>query len=119
MHDVVKAINHLIYGKSDGEEGLWSDHLIHGTHNLYMMLTLLFNMMLVHGIGPKSMLLGTIVPIPKNMKKSLCDSDNYGAIALSSIFGKTFDWVNLLKEKDALCSSDMQFGFKEGLSTTE
>ncbi len=25
----------------------------------------------------------------------------------------------LFKEKDALCSSDMQFGFKEGLSTTE
>ncbi len=65
------------------------------------------------------MLLGTMVPIPKNKKKSLCDSDNYRAIALSSIFGKTFDWVILLKEKDALCSSDMQFGFKEGLSTTE
>ncbi len=52
-------------------------------------------------------------------KGSLCDSDNYQAIALSSIVGKTFDWVILLKEKDALCSSDMQFGFKEGLSTTE
>ncbi len=53
VHDVVKAINHLKYGKCDGgEEGLWSDHLIHGTHNLYVMLTLLFNMMLVHGICP-------------------------------------------------------------------
>ncbi len=31
VHDVVKAINHLKYGKSDGEEGLWSDHLIHDT----------------------------------------------------------------------------------------
>ncbi len=76
-------------------------------------------MMLVHRICPKSMLLGTMVPIPKNKKKSLCDSDNYWAIALSSNFGKTFDWVILLKEKDALCSSDMQFGFKEGLSTAE
>ncbi len=46
MHDIVKAINHLKYGKSDGEKGLWSDHLIHGTCNLYVMLTLL----LVHGI---------------------------------------------------------------------
>ncbi len=91
---------------------------LHGTHNLYVMLTLLFNMMLVQGICPKSILLGTMVQIPKNKKKSLCDSDNYRAIALSSIFGKTVDWVILLKEKDALCSSDMQFGFKEGLSTT-
>ena len=83
------------------------------------MLTLLFNMMLVHGICPKSMLLGTMVPIHKNKKKSLCNSDNYRAIALSNIFGTTFDWVILLKDQDALCSSDMQFGFKEGLSTTE
>ncbi len=119
VYDVVKAISHLKYGTSDGEEGLWSDHLIHGTHNLYVMLTLLFNIMLVHGICPKSMLLCTMVPIPKNKKRSLCDSDNYQAIALSSIFGKTFDWVILLKGKDALCSSDVQLGFKEGLSTTE
>ncbi len=91
--------------------------MLHGTHNLYVMLTLSFNMMLVHGICPKSMLLGTMVPIPKNKKKSFCDSDNYWAIALSSIFDKTFDWIILLKEKDPLCSSDMQFGFKEGLST--
>ncbi len=56
VHDVGKAINHLKYGKSDGEEDLWSDHLIHGAHNLYVMLTHLFNMMLVHGICPKSIL---------------------------------------------------------------
>ncbi len=45
VHDVVKAINHLKYGKCDREEGLWSDHLIQGTHNLYVMLIPLFNMM--------------------------------------------------------------------------
>ncbi len=70
-------------------------------------MTLLFNRMLLHGICPKSMLLGTMVPISKNKKKSLCDSDNYQAIALSSIFGNIFNWVILLKEKDALCSSNM------------
>ncbi len=68
MHDVVKAINHLKYGTSDGEEGLWSGHLIHDTHNLYVMLTLLFNVMLVHGICPTSILLGTMVRICKNQK---------------------------------------------------
>ncbi len=69
MHDIVKAINHLKYGKSDENEGLWSDHLIHGTHNLYVMLTFLFNMVLVHCIGNKLMFLYTMVPIPKNKKK--------------------------------------------------
>ncbi len=84
-----------------------------------VMLTNLFNMMLVHVICPKSMLLGAMVPMHKIKKISLCDSDNYWVIALNNIFGKTFDWVILLNEKDALCSSYMQFGFKEGLSTTE
>ncbi len=51
VHYVVKAINYPKYGKSDGEEGLWSDHLIHDTHNLYMILTLLFNMMLVFALN--------------------------------------------------------------------
>ncbi len=68
MHDEVKAINHFKYGNPDEEEGLWSDHLVHGNYNLYAMLTFLFNMMLIHGICSKSMLLGTIVPIPKNKK---------------------------------------------------
>ncbi len=42
-----------------------------------------------------------------------------GPLQLVVYLVKTFDWVILLKEKDALCSSDMLFGFKEGLSTTE
>ncbi len=38
--DVVKAIEHLKQGKSGGEEGLWSDNIIHGTHTLYVLVTL-------------------------------------------------------------------------------
>ena len=36
------------------------------------------------------MILGTMIPIPKDKKKSLCSSSNYRAIALSSIFSKNF-----------------------------
>ncbi len=73
------------------------------------MLTLLFYKIFVPFICPKLILLGKIIPIPKNKNKSLCDSDNYRGFALS-IFGKAFDWIT---EKYALCSSDMHFGFKE------
>ncbi len=65
------SINHLQYGKSDMDEGLWYNHLILDTHNLYVMLTLLSNSMLVHGICPKSMLHGTMIPKPKNKKHPL------------------------------------------------
>ena len=46
-------------------------------------------------------------------------SSNYRAIALSSIFGKILDWVILIKEESALCFSNLQFGFKKGMSTTQ
>ena len=43
------------------------------------------------------MIMGTMIPISKNRKQSLCNSSNYRAIALSSIFGKIIDWVILIK----------------------
>ncbi len=55
---------------------------------------------------------------PKNKKKSLCDSDNYRPIALSSTIGETLDWVIVIKEWHILTSSNWQSGFKTGLSTS-
>ena len=40
-------------------------------------------------------------------------------MALSSILGKILDWVILIKEQHSLCSSELQFGFKKGLTTTQ
>ncbi len=39
--------------------------------------------MLIHDISPESMLLGTMVPIPKNKRQSLCNSDNYRTFAIA------------------------------------
>ena len=72
-----------------------------------------------HAFSPNSMILSTMIPIPKDKKKSLCSPGNYRAIALSSIFSKILDWIILLKEKHSLCSSELQFGFKKELSTTQ
>ncbi len=38
---------------------------------------------------------------------------------MSSIIGKVLDWVILLKESASLGSCDLQFGFKQGVSTTQ
>ena len=54
--------------------------------------------MLSHGFSPNSMILRTMNSIPKDKKKSLRNSGNYRAIALSSIFSKILDWVILIKE---------------------
>ena len=59
-YDVKEAIANLKYGKSDGEEGLVSDHFINGTMLLQVLITCLFNCMLVHGVYPDTMSCGTI-----------------------------------------------------------
>ena len=66
-----------------------------------------------------SMILGTRIPIPKDKKKSLCNSSNYRAIALSSILNKILYWIILIMEQYSLCSWELQFGFKGCLSTTQ
>ena len=60
-----------------------------------------------------------MIPIPKNMKQSLCNSSNYRAVALSSILSKILDWVIIIKEESALSPSHLQFGFKKAMSTTQ
>ena len=58
---------------------------MHGGHNLHVHLCQLCNSMLIHGMSPSSSVLSsTLVPIPKDKRKSLSVSDNYRAIALSS-----------------------------------
>ena len=47
MNDVIDAVMHLKSGKSDGNEGLNSDHFIHGTNKLYAILALLFTALFI------------------------------------------------------------------------
>ena len=75
--------------------------------------------MLTHNYVPCSRLTSTIIPIPQNRRKSLNDSDNYRAIALSSILGRLLDWVILLSCDKALSSNDSQFRFKPKHSTSQ
>ena len=102
----------------DGEEGLNSDNIIHGPTILYVLLTLVFNSILVHGYSPDSMLVGTMAPIQKDKRQSACTSDNFRAITLSSIVAKLFDVIILSKEHYVLATPHFQFGFKQNMSTT-
>ena len=119
LNDVKTAIAHIKLGKSDGEEGLNSDHIIQGSVLLQKYLTFVFNAMLSHRLSPDSMLNGTMIPIPKGKGKAIICSDNYRTSTLSSILCKVFDRIVLLKENKILRSSDLQFGFKEHASTTQ
>ncbi len=59
-----------------------------------------------------------MVPLPKGRWANLSSSDNFGAITLSSIFGKLLDFIILFKEENSLYTNDLQFSFKTGSSTS-
>ena len=119
VEDTVKGVRLLKLGKSDGEEGLSSDHIINGPRLLYVLLTMVFNSMLIHGVSPESMLVGTIIPIPKDRRQLRCTSDNFRAITLSSSVGKLLDLIILSKEQGAMLTSQLKFCFKENMPTTQ
>ena len=117
IDDIRTSIASLKPGKADVRYGVLTDHIMHGGHNLHVHLCQLFNSMLIHGMSPSSLQSSTLVPIPRDKRKSLRLSDNYIAIALSSPICKVLDTVILRKYGDLLSTCDLQNGFKEHGST--
>ncbi len=119
VQDVIDCASQLKCGKHDGNKGHYSDHIVRGTPRLHIYISLLFHSMVHHGFSPSDFLLSTLVPIPKNKRKSVNNSDNYRAIALSSILGKLLDKILLLKCNHVFLTSDLQYGFKKKHSTNQ
>ena len=82
-----------------------------------MYISVLFSAMLIHGVAPGGLLLSTLVPIPKNKRGNKTDSNNYRAIAISSLLGKLFDLIVLSEQGSSLETDNLQFGFKKHSST--
>ena len=117
VQEVKDGISKLKLGKKE-ENGLFSNHFIHGSNRLIVVITLLFNSMHIHGIAPDDLLLGTMIPLIKDSRESKQSSDNYRALTIGTSLSKLLDIVILNRETEALGSSDLQFGFKEKSSTT-
>jgi len=115
--EVCDAIKRLNAGKSDGDMGVYSNHLLLANDIFKRHLSNLFSMMLIHGHTPDDMIRAVISSIPKSCKESISSSDNYRGIAMSSIFGKVFDIIIIRRHGDILSSNDLQFSFKEKHST--
>lgn len=75
--------------------------------------------MISHGHTADNLLYSTIVSIPKDLRASLCFcSENYRGIAPCCSICKLLDMVIIDMYSHYLYTSDLQFGFKNGLSTT-
>ena len=111
---VSEAFRHIKRGKSDN---LASDHFISAAPAISSFLASLFTAILRHGHLPKSLQDCVLVPIPKG-KKDPSLSENYRPIALAPTVSKLLEWALLITFSGHFATSDLQFGFKAGFSTT-
>ena len=119
LTEVINAISSMKRNKIDYDGECNSNHFIYGSHRLKVCLMLMFNSMLLHGFCPSEFLKSVVIPIPKNKKKSLNNSENYRGIALGSITGKIMDLMILKSSKNIFKTCDLQFGFKQDHSTMQ
>ena len=117
-NDITCALKMLKADKSDGQSGLISTHLLLCSKLFKSMLAMLITAIITHGYQPQSMLLATIISIPKDNRGNLCDSSNYRGITLCSSISKLLDIIILNRYSNLLSTSDMQFAFKKGHSTS-
>lgn len=118
FNDITDAVSKLKPGKHDGHFGLSSDHVRNACDELYAHIALLFSALVVHGHVTDDLSFSTVLPIPKGKHLNYSDSANYRGIALCSIFGKLFDSYVLSRYESFLTTSNLQFGFKRGHSTS-
>ena len=93
---VSAAVGKLKAFKRDGTYmyNTFTNHIIHGTTKLYSIIADLFNAMIIHGLTPKEMLGGTIIPIPKQKGKT--KSENNRSVTLGTVLLKVFDIMLLM-----------------------
>ena len=83
VDEVKTVVSQLKRNKHDGLAGISTDHLRNAPMSFFRHLSVLFNGLLTHGFSPDDFNVAVLIPIPKNKRKSLNDSDNYRAIALN------------------------------------
>lgn len=118
VYSVRNACLKLKIDKSDVNEYFPSNCFIKAPFSLYEKLYDIFVSFFVHGYVSSILLGCALTPIVKNKLGNLCNSDNYRAIAISSLFLKIFDLCIIDLCKNELVNHDLQFAYQVNSSTT-
>ena len=102
VEEVIFACSMLKPNKKDADLSLNSLSIIDDSHNFYVALCLIINIVIVHGYTPLAWQAGTIIPLLKSgsLDKSLYTS--YRPITLSSLFSKIVDLLIVNRYNDVL-----------------
>ena len=114
MSTVIKDLKN---GKACGGDGLQSEHFKFGSDKLCVLLSLLFNSMILHGYICQDLMETILVPVVKDKKGNICCKDNYRPIALTSVISKILESIILSRFHHCLLTNCNQFGFKNDHST--
>ena len=95
----------------------YSDHFIHSSHKLKVLISMLIQSMFIHGYTPDKLLESVLISIQKDSRGDLCCSDNYRGIALCSALCKVIDIVIIDRHSEQLFTNELQFAFKPDHST--
>ena len=115
-NQVATAISQLKLHKSDAH-GICSEHIRFATVIANNSLASFFTAAVRYGFMPKLFRDSVLVQVPKG-KKDASISNNHRPIALSSNFSKVLERVILMSYEPFFKTSDLQFGFKTGSTTT-
>ncbi|CAL4182713.1 unnamed protein product [Meganyctiphanes norvegica] len=83
VNDVKDDICKLKADKKE-ENGLDTNHFKAGSARLNIIIYLLFNCMLMHGVAPDELMVGIMSPLIKDARKSQQDSDNYRSLTIGT-----------------------------------
>ena len=115
--EVFNAIKSLKSGKACGKDGIQAEHLKFSSAKIAVLLSLLFNSMILHGHMCNNLMESIIIPIVKDKKGDITCKENYRPIAITTVISKLFEGVLLTRYKSCLATTHNQFGFKSQHST--
>ena len=115
---VNKAIKMLKNDKSDINNFIYSNAFLKASFKLSIFLSFLFTIMIRHSFTNQIFNIIYFKPLVKNKRESSSNSNNYRAIALSSLIGKILDYVLINHFDSVLQSNSRQFAYKKDNSTT-
>ena len=116
VEDVDTAVfSKMKRGKAPGCDAVSTENIIFSHPSIIVHLKKLFNLMMIHGYVPERFGVGIVVPLIKDKRGDICNSDNYRAITISPVMSKIFEICLYDKFCPFLSTHAMQFGFKPGL----
>ena len=116
---VEQACRCMKAGKSDISSSFTSDAILNGPTILYEHIAAIFRSYLVHSSVSPLILTCAFLPLFKGGFKNPEKFDSYRAIANGSQILKLFEYVIISIWGSCLNTDSMQFGFKQGVSTTQ